>query len=77
MSFASIIRSFIVLDESLFSFLTLKSQVTPPSIKQLNSILNRSYGNLLLDENDLPDPTNSLNEQHRSILLIDNCDLHP
>lgn len=65
------------LDDSLFSFLTLNSQIPSPSVKNPNPILNKSYVNLLLDGDDLPATTNSLNEQRRPMLLIDEYDLRP
>jgi hypothetical protein len=64
------------LDESLFSFFTSNSQASSSStsvvpVKQQNYIQNKSYTDLLLDDNELPLSTNSINEQHQPMLLID------
>lgn len=45
------------------------------SVKQYKYPPIKSYANLLLDDNELPFSTNSINEQHQPMLLIDDRDL--
>lgn len=44
-------------------------------MKNQNSILNKSYVNLLLDADDLTSTTNFLDEQNRPMLFVDEYDL--
>jgi len=60
------------LDDSIFPYSTSIVNVK----QQQHHIQVKSYANILVNDDNLSSKTNSLNEQHQPMLLIDERDLN-